>query len=263
MSDKSRRVIGSVIGLLMGLAYGLVNLWINPLFLPGIPLYNPPPGAFGDLVIACLGGGLMGLLAAWPEEATPGVLLSSLVGAVGTTLMTLLGDDVYLELVAGTLVLLLVTFLPRAILFIPIGMLVRWGLRVWSVEFQSVAFSIRRLALTTAIILLLAGAAGALSLYSRQGRQALTFTNELVKAGSQAASREDLPEPLRTVDGYIQGARGAYSLQLSDNPDIIPVQRPIAGFGVREYAVLVRFENGYHFGCAFTPPHTDPACQTY
>jgi len=208
-------------------------------------------------------GGLLGLLAAWPEEATPGVLLSSLVGALGTTLITLLGRDIALEFAPGMFVLLVITFLPRAIFFVPIGMLIRWGLHVWTVEFQSVTFSIRKLVLTTAVILLVAGAAGALSLYSRQAREALFSTNELIKAGLLAASPEDLPEPLRTVDGYYQGARGIYSLQLSDNLDMIPVQRPVAGFGVREYAVLVRFENGYRFGCVFTPPHPDPACQVY
>jgi hypothetical protein len=72
-----------------------------------------------------------------------------------------------------------------------------------------------------------------------------------------------LPEALKPVDGFLQGARGAYSLELSDNPDLLPVQRPISDYSVQEYAVFVRFENGYHFGCAFTPPLTSPFCGIY
>ena len=263
MNEKSRRLIGLVLGLLMGLAFGLVQELINPLFLPGIPLYNPGPGPAGSVLISCLGGGLLGLLAAWPEDAIPGVILSSLVGALGTTLLNLLGREGGLDFAVGLFVLLVITFLPRAMLFVPTAALIRWGLHVWSEEFQSVSFSIRKLALTGATIVLLAGAAGAFSLYTRAGRDALKTTNELIKAGMQAASADSLPEPLRSVDGFYQEAQGAFSLELSDNPDLLPVQRPIATFGVQEYAVFVRFENGYRFGCAYTPPYPDPACQIY
>ena len=263
MNEKSRRLIGLVLGLLMGLVFGLVQELINPLFLPGIPLYNPGPGPAGSVLISCLGGGLLGLLAAWPEDVIPGVILSSLVGALGTTLLNLMRRSGGLDIALGLFVLLVITFLPRAMLFVPTAALIRWGLYVWSEEFQSVSFSIRKLALTGATIVFLAGAAGAFSLHTRAGRDALKTTNELIKAGMQAASADSLPRPLRSVDGFYQGAGGAYSLELSDNPDLLPVQRPIAAFGVQEYAVFVRCENGYRFGCAFTPPNPDPACQIF
>ena len=64
----------------MGLAYSLVAQNINSLSLRGIPLYEPQPGKINTILITVLIGGLMGLIAAWPEDALPGVLLSAVVG---------------------------------------------------------------------------------------------------------------------------------------------------------------------------------------
>ncbi len=102
-----------------------------------------------------------------------------------------------------------------------------------------------------------------LSLYSGFGRQALTQANELVQLGMLAPDSDSLPAALKHVDGFIQGAQGAYTLELSDNPDLLPVQRPIAPYGEQEFAVFVRFENGFRFGCAFTSTFPNPSCGNY
>ena len=49
-----------ILGVLLGLAYGLVSQLINRVALPGIPLHQPPLGAFGNIVASAAVGGLLG-----------------------------------------------------------------------------------------------------------------------------------------------------------------------------------------------------------
>ena len=263
MNDNSRRIFGFIIGLLMGLCYGLVAQLINVVFLPGIPLYHPGSGLLGSILFMALGGGLIGVIAAWPEEAIPGIILSSLIGALLTILLSFPRTGGSSDAIWGTIVLLLLTFLPRAFLFLPMAALVRWVLSVWERELESVAFSVKKLALSLGGVVLAAGVLGLLSLYPSFGRYALANTNELVKRGMAAQIANNLPAELKPVDGFINGAQGTYTLELSDNPDLLPVQRPIASYGEQEYAVFVRFENGFRFGCAFTPTYQEPSCGEY
>ncbi len=263
MNYITRRTLGFVFGLLLGLSYALVSHWINPLFLPGIQLYYPAPGAAINILLTCLNGGLVGLVAAWPDEAIPGMLAGALVGGLTTTLYPLRGATGGLDYYSGMFVLLVMTFLPRAALFLPIAGLTRWVLGVWSEELQTVAFSIRRMALSLLVLVLIAGLVGLLSLYPRFARQVLVQMDQIVQTGMQAPDSERLPEPLKKVDGFVQLAGGEYTLQLSDNPDLLPVQRPITSYNEQEYAVYVRFENGYRFGCVFTPAAPEPSCVAF
>ncbi len=263
MNDRARRILGIIVGLLVGLAYGLVSQLINPLFLPGIPLYQAGSGATTVILLNSLVGGLIGLIAAWYDEALPGILFGSLAGALITTLFSFVSSNTDADYILGLLVLLIMTFLPRAVIFLPLAALTRWTLHVWTEEFQSVSFSIFKLLLSLLLPVLLAGALGAFSLYPSQGRQALQYTHQLIQAGLQTTEGDNLPEPLKKVDGFLQNARGAYTLELSDDPDILPVQRPLITSGEQEYAVFVRFQNGYRFGCAFTPNYPQPACGIY
>ena len=75
--------------------------------------------------------------------------------------------------IAGALIVFFMTFLPRAVIFLPLAALIRWVIGEWSRELQDANFSIPRMALSLLLVVALAGAAGALSLYSRQGRQVL------------------------------------------------------------------------------------------
>ncbi len=96
----------------MGLAYGLVAGLINRIFLPGVPLFDPGRGLFASVLLATLGGGVIGLIAAWPEDVLPGVLLGSLAGALLTVVLYLSGLRGGLDVFSGTLVLIVITFLP-------------------------------------------------------------------------------------------------------------------------------------------------------
>ncbi len=262
MSHKSRRVIGSILGAGMGLIYGLVSLNINYLALPGIPLMEPPLGRLLSTLLIAATGGLFGLLAAWPDETISGIILSAIVGGLVSTVSSAF-SGIAPDNVIGSFTVLFFSFFPRAVLFAVIAWPLRLVLNMWNEELASVTFSIRKLATSALLLLLVAAGAGALYLYPKEARQALQSTNQLVQAALPATRQEDLPEPLRPVERLLQNSQGAYVLEWSDNPDLLPVKRPIADYGVQESLVVVYFKNGYVFGCAFTPPHTDPSCGTF
>jgi hypothetical protein len=136
-------------------------------------------------------------------------------------------------------------------------------LNLWNEELASVTFSIRKLATSALLLLVVTAGAGVFYLYPKEARQALMSMNQLVQAALPATRLEDLPEPLRPVERLLQNAQGAYVLEWSDNPDLLPVKRPVADYGAQESLIIAYFKNGYVFGCAYTPPHTDPSCGTF
>lgn len=263
MSDSSRRILGFVFGTAMGLAYAISSQYINVLFLPGLPIFQPPPGRILTILFVTLLGGLLGLLAAWTTETLPGIMVSALAGAIITTIITLQSASETPEQVAGAVTILVITFFPRAVVFAPVAGMVRWVTNLWENEIIKVTFSIRKMALSLAAIILLATIFGVFSLYPKEARYAMQTTQDLVQAGMQATSQDNLPKLLLPVDGFLQGAHGTYTLRLSDNPDILPVQRRIVAYNVTEYAVFVNFANGFRFGCAYSPPYPDPSCGEY
>jgi hypothetical protein len=263
MNLKSRRILGTILGSAMGLAYSLVAQNINGLSLRGIPLYEPQPGKINTILITILIGGLMGLIAAWPEDALPGILLSAVAGVTATALFNIFLTEQGSLQIAGALIVLFMTFLPRAVVFLPLAALIRWVISEWSRELQDANFSITRMALSLLLAVVLAGATGALSLYPRSGRQVLEKTYSLIQQGKQAASLEQLPEELKPVDGFIQNSSGIYNLRLSTDPDQLPITRPEVDYNETEYAVIVIFENGFRFGCVFTPPAQSATCRAY
>jgi hypothetical protein len=62
------------------------------------------------------------------------------------------------------------------------------------------------------------------------------------------------------VEGFVQYAEGPYTLELGSEVDSLPVTRPRVGIGVIESLVIYRFENGFQFGCVFTPPQYVANC---
>ena len=263
MGERSRRILGAVFGAAMGLVYALVAQNINTLTLPGIPLYQPPPGRFTTILVTVVLGAILGLIASWPDDAIPGVMWSALTGILLSSIYYMLISNNDNGQLLSLAIIFIFTFLPRAVFLLPMAAITRWAVSIWQTELQTVSFSIKRLALSASAVLLVAGLAGLLSLYPRQGREALRVTQALIQKGQQAVSSEALPVELKPVDGFVQSAVGSYTLRLSDDPDQLPISRPAAGYLESEYAVLVRFANGYRFACVFGKPGTAPTCRFY
>jgi hypothetical protein len=257
METKQRQLFGFLSSLLLGLVYSLVSQFINTIFMPDVPLYVPPPGRFLLIVLGTLMIGLMGLIASWPEEGLPGVFLSALAGSVVTSIWTLYnqpGNRIV------SFILLFLIFLPRLFFYLPLGVLIRWTISRWEMASIFEKKPLKGCLNTLVISVILAGAAGAFSLYSTEARQALEITNQIVQSGVEASTQDDIPSPLRNVNRFENYARGNYQLRVGSDPDLLPVLRPVAEYGVTESLIIIYFENGYFFGCVFTPPSKVPVC---
>jgi hypothetical protein len=155
-------------------------------------------------------------------------------------------------------------FLPRMFFYAPFGALARWLIHKWDEQSSQVIAPVRRL-LPAFVSFILLACLGLFSLYPAETRISLARMDALLKEGMQsgATSRADLPKPLQDVNGFIQNARGSYRFTLGADPDVLPVQRPIVEYGEPEPFIIIRFENGFRFGCVFSPPYVVPACTNY
>lgn len=263
MKNKARCVLGIIFGMLLGLAYGVVSQWINSVFLPGIPLFVPPPGRFSTLLIDVFVGGALGFLVSWPEEFLIGVLISSVTGTLVSSLIALQTETGSLESIFGASLVLFITFLPRVFFFIPVVSLVRWVVNTWEEETLYATYSLRRRFRSVLLLIVISLAVGLFSLYPSETRKSMKNLNELILAGRQASSLSSLPQPLQKVNGFLQYSNSPYTLKLASNPENIPIQRATTGFSQNETAIEVFFANGFHFACVYNPPNEHPNCVAY
>ena len=253
-----RRRMGLTLGLALGLGYSLTANLINQLILPGIPLFVPPPGATGLFLGTVAMFGLLGLLAAWLDESLPSILISGLAGSFISSIWIMLYGTVDRS---GTFALLVLLFLPRIFFYLPLGALVRWLISKIDRPTSTPIAPVRKLTpvfLSFVAMLLL----GTFELHPRETRAALIRMDELILTGmqAQATDRSELPRSLQPVEGFIQRANGNYRFTIGADPDVLPVQRPMVDYGTPEPFIIVRFENGFRFGCVFSPPYEVPAC---
>jgi hypothetical protein len=259
MQLNSQRRLGLFLGLALGLGYSLSSNLINKFFLPDIPLFVPWPGTFGLILLTTLMFGTLGLIAAWTEDSLPGIIASALVGSVVSAIWIILNET---SNRTGAFIALFLVFLPRVFFYLPFSWLIRWLISRLEVSAYRNVPPARRL-FTVLMAFLLAVLAGTFSRYSEEVRQSLVKMDELVQLGMQAATRDELPKPLQSVEGFVSNANGEYNFTLGADPDALPVQRPVVEFGAIEPFIIIRFENGFRFGCVFSPPYVIPACIDY
>ena len=119
MSHKSRRILGTIIGLAMGLAYSLVAQNINSLSLRGIPLYEPQPGKINTDAHHRPDRRVDGSRRHLTEDALPGVLLSAVVGITASTLLNIYLTEQGVLQIAGALIVFFMTSCPAPSFFYP------------------------------------------------------------------------------------------------------------------------------------------------
>ncbi|NUQ85023.1 MAG: hypothetical protein HUU11_09940 [Anaerolineales bacterium] len=257
MKTSARRLAGFTLGFALGLAHATVSNLINKIYLPGVPLYVPPPGTSGLILLTALFFSVLGLIAVWTDEAISGVILSAFIGSVvssGWIMLTGTSDR------ASTFVLLFLVFMPRIFFYLPLSLGVRWIVSTFEPSPYRAAMPLARRIVPLAIAVLIAALSGTFSLENRETRQSLAKMDELVRLGMQAESRGQLPQSLQSVDGFVSKADGGYVFHLGSNPDVLPVQRPAVKLGTIEPFIIVVFDNGFRFGCVFSPPYEVPAC---
>lgn len=259
MSDQKRRAYGLIIGLAFGFPYSLISQFINVWALPGIPLHELPIGRFASMILTSLFMGVMGLIVAWDEESFWGLFGSGMLAVFSSSLLAFINSGE--RQIVTSFFLSLFTFLPRLIFYLPLGIFFRWLLGIVDTTGRAPSSGLSRLLKVTSSILIVAVVGGRFSQMSPEAKDALKDMNALVLEGlSAVANGEEVPETLIPVDGFTSYAAGTYTLEWSSDVDSLPVTRPMADFGVTESLIIIRFENDYQFGCAFTPPSNIPKC---
>ncbi len=256
--DRYRRLVGTGLGAILGLVYVLVSQGINIVFLPDVPLFQPPVGLWGNVALGALWGGLLGLICAWPYSTAIGVTLASLASVTVTIVRGLAGLDESL----GRLVIIgLVLAIPAAILMVPAMMALRWAIN-GLVDLRSHPTSSRERWRGPLILLALVAVVAAFSLYNTKARTLLVRTNDTLQAGLAATSTADLPGELQALrnGSFLASASDAYTLEWTETDlDRFIDLRPSSNYNDHS-AVLVRFDNGQSLVCLYPTIDARPNC---
>lgn len=257
MTLASQRRAGLILGIMLGLGFSVSSNLINSLILPEIPFSTPWPGTFWLIALSTAMFGALGLLAAWTEDSLPGVILSALFGTLASSIWILATDS---SNRTGTFVLLFFVFLPRVFFYVPFSILVRWLIsKLYYRPYGKEIAPVRRLVpilLSFGVVLLI----GTFTRVTEEEQKSLLKMQELIQAGQAVTARDELPVALQDVNGFIENGNGEYTFSLGTNPDVLPVQRPFVEYGEVEPFIIIRFENGFRFGCVFSPPYVVPNC---
>lgn len=264
-----RRLFGLIFGTLTGLAYGLVSQCGNAVIMPGVPLYQPPLGMFGNLALFTIIGALLGLAAAWSDTSIKGVLLSSAVGALLLSIVNLLtGQMTGAQIITRKITALLIIFAPTMAGIALLMFVFRWITDREEATYRErySGFPTNRLARAGIPLLLVLSFAllGLTSIYNAQARSATTRMHTLIQQAAPAQqSTEALPKPLQppNVTMFQARGRGAYQLQWDkDETNKYAIPRPA---GSDQSTVIAHFDNGYLLVCLFATQGGDPECRDF
>lgn len=256
--DRYRRLIGVALGALLGLVYVLVSQGINAIFLPTVPLFQPPLGFWGNVALGALWGGLLGLICAWPYSTAIGVVLASITSISVSVVRGLAGID---EPLGRLLIIAVVLGVPTAFLMAPAMMALRWAINGF-VDLRSHPTSRRRRWRSPLILLVLVAVIAAFSLYNAKARTLLLRMNDSLQAGLAAASPADLPDELQMLrsGNFLANASDGYTLEWTETDlDRFIDLRPSSNYSDHS-AVIVRFDNGLSMICLYPTVDVRPNC---
>jgi hypothetical protein len=256
--DRYRRLVGTGLGAIPGLVYFLVSQGINAIFLPDIPLFQPPAGFWGNVALGALWGGVLGLICAWPYSTAAGVVLASIASISVSIVRGLAGID---ESLSRLVIIAVVLGVPTAFLMVPAMMALRWAIN-GLVDLRSHPTSRHERWRSPLILLALVAVVAAFSLYNAKARTLLARTNDTLQAGLAAASAADLPGPLQTLrsGSFLANASDGYSLEWTETDlDRFIDLRPSSNYSDHS-AVLVRFDNGLSMVCLYPGVDVRPNC---
>lgn len=264
-----RRVFGSLLGIITGLAYGLVSQLINSMVMPGIPFFQPPFGIMGNIALSILLGAVLGLACSWSENGVAGVLWASLFGSLAIIIATFLTGRRDAEILSQKITALAFLFFPTAAVLSPLLILFRWVINREEIAFiHSVRLGERQpwqRVVLPLLVLVAAGGAGMLSMYNDLGRAVTPQMNQLVQQGLAAQTISELPEPLKTaeIDLFMENRTPSYTLQWDkDDTNRFAIPRP-ATSEFDQSIVIARFSNGYWLVCMFPAPGAQPRCKDF
>lgn len=260
---RDRRIAGVILGVLLGLAYGLVSQLINRVALPGIPLHQPPLGAFGNIVASAAVGGLLGALACVPNSAPLGIFYASLTAAIAIAVESILRLGGLVGMPAAVVVSVIFS-VPFAWLTVPLVALLRWIAEQQAAGLHEGQPLLRRARLPVALILVM-GFLASFEIMPPVGRDELRQTHAMLQAARQVATTSALPAPLRgpLMTQFPPAGGGAYTLEWSQfDLDRFIELRPPSAYD-QHAAVIAHYSKRYALVCLYPTPQLAPICKNY
>lgn len=194
-----RRQIGVTLGASLGLTYGLVSQSINAIVLPHVPLYQPPLGWIGNILLWSLIGALLGLVTTLPAETVIGALYGGATGAFLLTILTLSGGGSDQGTWTGKMIGVIFLFLPLAGAITPLAALFRWVVNK-SVEGRRDSIPIWARLRLPMLLIILVGALGIFSRLPPYARSMVTQMDKMLQIGLQC-TRDPIARTATTSSG--------------------------------------------------------------
>lgn len=257
--DRYRRRTGLTLGAALGLAYGVFSQLGNRLLVAGVPLYQPPLGAWLNALIFTLGGAALGLLVAWPRSGIKGVFLMAAGGAAGIVLLSLGTAQGLSESLALRLVSAMTLALPFWGLLVPVFAAVRWVIGHQEEAHRDGQHWRGRL-LWPAVLIAIVAVAGYTSIYPARGRETLRMADAML---SEAARSGAAPAALAQVQDFGSHLSEPYQLAWQGtNINRYRIARPAENFEFHS-AVVARYSSGWNLVCIYVAEDKPPLCRGF
>jgi hypothetical protein len=260
-----QRLTGLVLGMLLGLAYGIPSQAINALAVPDVTFYQPPFGMLPNLLICVTVGGLAGLICAWPNSSFLGVMIAAVIGSICLLIAgTLYGGPLAPERIGRLLATMTVLLLPMFGLLGAVFTALRWLINK-QVEYHiDRTTPLRRLVAPVLLICIIGGLSAAVQ-YPPEGHQRIREMDVLIQAGLQASDAASVPPAFAKFgETFKQRATSNYMLQWVKS-DLVDwrISQP-AGYQEWQLSIAVaRFDNGWIVACIFSPDEAPSNCREY
>jgi len=262
--ETYRRTAGALLGAAAGLVFTGISQVLPHVYLPGVPLYQPPFGVAGNILLGLLLGAAMGLICCWTDDSFIGVLLSGALGAAVVIGVTFSSDRMPFLNTGATVIGAIFLMLPFTAAACILTVLLRVAVNHLVSLRKGHSWSIERWWLTV-LVVIAAGLAGYWQVIPEDGRTVMVRTQSMLQQGLAVAGGEDLPAPLAAarVADFIGNAGPGYTLAW-ENKGITryAIPRP-AGPEYLISVAVIRFENGWNVVCLYPNTQAEPRCQSF
>ncbi len=264
MNQRRQDLINGVLfGAWLGVVYSFGTMVMNWIFLPGISI-KPQQGdtLFGYFLLYAFVGGILGFISALPESPWLGVALGGVCSSFLISISALFTSDFSPETVFRLVFGFLYTFLPMAVLLMPIAWLIRTGVNAQHPDPDHPELWARRYLIPGVLSIVVIGI-GLLASYDSNQREGIRIVQQLITESAGISSVEQLPKPLQSVKGYIEGRQESYQFDISDDLENFMGPQPVGG-QLGQFLVVVEFPNGLRFACIFQAGVTvTPYCTNF
>jgi len=247
------------LGALVGLVFGLVSQLGDRFALPGVPLYKPPLGPLGNIVMYAFGAALLGVLVAWPVSGIKGTFQVAAGSAAAIIVVSLLNardlsGKWLVQTIAG-----IALMLPFWGMLVPILGALRWVIDRLE-EAQRDSLPLWRRVPGTLALLIVVGLVGLATLYPARGRELLRQMHATL-VGSQTTG--DVPPALELVDRFPEHLDDPFQLSWEGRSiERFRIPRPGRDFDMHS-AVIARFATGWSLVCVYITAEEPPLCRGF